>query len=106
MKLLNLSLILPLLFCLTGPAQAYTRLDCKNRTESMNVLTDVFIIRPVGFAATLAGGAVFLGTSPLTAIASIPEPHNAFDRMYEVLVGGPYVYTFVRPLGYFDNSCQ
>ncbi len=85
--------------------KAETGPDCKPRYEALNLLTDVIIVRPVGLVGTLAGGALFIGLSPFTAIANIPEPHNAFDRVGQVLVGAPYAYTFVRPLGYFSGSC-
>jgi len=84
--------------------------NCRNRNDAitgvMNVLTDVILIRPVGFAGTLGGAGLFLGLSPLTALASIPEPHDAFTKMGGILVGIPYSYTFERPLGYFSNQCD
>jgi hypothetical protein len=63
------------------------------------VLLDVLLYRPLGFVATLVGGAVFVGMSPLTAFATIPAPHDAFDKTFKILVLGPAAYTFVRPLG-------
>lgn len=93
--------------CLLNPAATLAEgmQDCRPRNESLNLITDVLVIRPVGAAATLAGAALFVATSPFTALASIPEPHNAFDRVGSLLVGTPYAYTFVRPLGYFSTSC-
>lgn len=63
------------------------------------VVIDIAIIRPASLLVTVAGAALFVGLSPLTALASIPEPHDAFAKTYEVLIGIPARYTFVRPVG-------
>lgn len=68
-------------------------------TDPGFVMLDVLLYRPLGFVATLAGGAVFVGMSPLTAFATIPAPHDAFDKTFKALVLAPAAYTFVRPLG-------
>jgi hypothetical protein len=62
-------------------------------------LLDILIYRPIGLAATLAGVGIFLGISPLTALASVPRPHDAFPQAFDILVNTPAAYTFVRPLG-------
>jgi cytochrome c biogenesis protein CcdA len=105
LKIVKLALPL-LLAAASTQAGADNTLDCKQRTDAMNLITDVVVIRPVGFAVTLAGAAVFVGLSPLTALASIPDPQDAFNRVGAVLVGAPYGYTFVRPLGEFSNTCR
>ena len=106
MKIVKLALPLVLLAAASAPARADNALDCKQRTDAMNVVTDVVVIRPVGTAATLAGALLFAGISPLTALASIPYPHDSFERVGAVLIGAPYAYTFVRPLGEFGNTCR
>ena len=106
LKLAKLMLPLVLLTCISPQANADSTPYCKPRNEAMNVLTDVVFVRPIGIAGMLAGGALFVGLSPLTALANIPEPHNAFDRVGELLIGVPYAYTFVRPLGYFSTTCS
>ncbi|WP_262965322.1 hypothetical protein [Methylobacter psychrophilus] len=63
------------------------------------ILLDVLLYRPVGVVATVIGSAVFVGVSPLIGLASIPEPHDAFAKMTEILVLAPAAYTFVRPIG-------
>ena len=78
---------------------------CKPKNQALSLATDVIVVRPLGALGTLAGGALFIGLSPFTALASIPEPHDAFTRMGAILVGAPYAYTFIRPLGYFPASC-
>ncbi|MGR8940563.1 MAG: hypothetical protein ACU83V_08200 [Gammaproteobacteria bacterium] len=62
-------------------------------------MIDVFFYRPVGLAVTLVGTGLFVGLSPLTALASVPEPHDAFHQTYKLLVAAPAGYTFVRPIG-------
>ncbi|MGR8934449.1 MAG: hypothetical protein ACU837_08695 [Gammaproteobacteria bacterium] len=63
------------------------------------VLLDIILYRPAGLAITAVGTAVFVGMSPLTAMASIAPPHDAFDKTYKVLIRAPMRYTFVRPVG-------
>lgn len=62
-------------------------------------LLDILIYRPIGLAATLAGIGLFVGISPLTALASIPRPHDAFPQAFDILINTPAAYTFARPLG-------
>ncbi len=99
-------LVLPLvLLAASLQSGADVALLCNPKNQDMNLSTDVIFVRPVGALGTLAGGALFIGLSPFTALASIPEPHDAFTRMGALLVGAPYDYTFIRPLGYFPASC-
>lgn len=63
---------------------------------------DVVLYRPAGFVATVVGSAVFIGISPLTAFASIPAPHDAFEKTAATLIGFPAKFTFERPLGVVD----
>ncbi len=63
---------------------------------------DVILVRPVGVAATVAGTAAFIGLSPLTAIAAIAEPHDAFEQMADIMIMKPARFTFQRPLGEWD----
>jgi hypothetical protein len=63
------------------------------------VMLDVLLYRPVGLIATVIGTGVYIGISPLTVLASIPEPHDAFVKTGKILILSPANYTFVRPLG-------
>jgi hypothetical protein len=63
------------------------------------VILDVIFYRPMGLVATVIGAGVFIGISPLTALASIPAPHDAFVRTSNILILAPAAYTFIRPLG-------
>ena len=62
------------------------------------VILDVLFYRPLGLAATIIGTGVFIGLSPLTAFASIPEPHDAFAKTGKILILAPAAYTFIRPV--------
>ena len=41
----------------------------------------------------------FALATPLVALASIPKPHDAFQKTAGILVLAPAAYTFARPLG-------
>ena len=51
------------------------------------------VVRPLGLAATVIGGAVFIVTSPFSLLGGNVKP--AFDY----LVADPFTFTFNRPLG-------
>ncbi|WP_305907808.1 hypothetical protein Q9L42_013885 [Methylomarinum sp. Ch1-1] len=71
-------------------------------SKDANVLIDVVILRPLGFVSMIGGAAVFLGLSPLTAFAAIPEPHDSFEKMGDILVVNPAKFTFEREVGDFS----
>ena len=53
------------------------------------------VVRPLGIAATLIGGAIFVVTLPFSALGG-----NA-DAAYDYLLADPFKFTFNRPLGEF-----
>jgi hypothetical protein len=57
------------------------------------------IIRPAWFVGTVFGAVIFIAGSPISGLASIPEPHDAFKITYEDFVEKPFNFTFRRPLG-------
>lgn len=57
---------------------------------------DAALARPVGAVATVAGFAVFLVSSPFSALG------GNIDEAWESLVASPAHYTFKRPLGHLD----
>lgn len=63
------------------------------------VAIDIMALRPLGLVTTVIGSAFFIASSPLTALASIPEPHDAFESSYKILILAPARYTFERPVG-------
>lgn len=72
------------------------------KAEPGFVLLDVILYRPLGLVVTVIGTGVFIGISPLTALASIPAPHDAFAKTGNILILAPATYTFVRPVGNRD----
>jgi hypothetical protein len=57
------------------------------------VVSDVLVLRPLGFVGTLLGGAAFVVSLPVTLAT------HQVDRSEKLLVQEPYDYTFERPLG-------
>ena len=60
---------------------------------------DILIYRPIGFAMTMTGAAVFVAVSPMLAVANLAPPHDAFDHASDMIIKTPYRFTFERPLG-------
>ena len=78
----------------------------KVESDGYDVMIDM-ILRPVGIASTLIGAGIFVGTSPLTGLASIPAPHDAFEKLGNTIVCKPFKWTFLRPSGdyRYDADC-
>jgi len=93
-KFIRFFILLPLMCC-----SAVTHSQSVEETDPGFVILDVLFYRPMGFAATIIGAGAFIGLSPLTAFASIPEPHDAFVKTAKILILAPAAYTFIRPLG-------
>ena len=93
-KLIRFFVLLPVLCC-----SSIAHSQSVEETDPGFVLLDVLLYRPVGFAVTIIGTGAFIGLSPLTALASIPEPHDAFAKTAKILILAPAAYTFIRPIG-------
>lgn len=92
-KILILAIIM---FAMTNTAQAK-----EEQLSSAVYLVDVILYRPFGLVATLTGAAVFVAISPLTALAAISHPHDAFEKTSNLLIVQPAKFTFDRPLGVY-----
>jgi hypothetical protein len=92
MKIKCLALVCSALVATTGitPARADTRHD------PGAVAADAVLGRPLCFAATIIGSAIFVVSLPVAATSG--SIHSAADA----LVGAPARATFVRPLGDFS----
>lgn len=64
-------------------------------TDPAEVAADALVVRPVGFAATVVGAAIFVVALPFAAISG--DVHNTG----RALVGAPAKFTFQRRLGEF-----
>ena len=62
------------------------------------IVADVFIARPLGIMATLAGSALYVVSLPFTV------PARGTEQAKRVLVAYPFHYTFSRPLGEFHDD--
>jgi hypothetical protein len=88
---------------LTVSASSYAATPT-SEPDGYDVLIDAVFLRPLGLVGTVAGAAAFVGLSPLVALANIPAPHDAFDRLANTLVIKPAKYTFKRPVGDYDYN--
>lgn len=68
------------------------------------VYGDVLIYRPIGFAMTMTGTAIFVAISPMLAIGNFAPPHDAFDDSFRMLVETPFNFTFNRPIGVMKSD--
>ncbi|MGD7036068.1 hypothetical protein [Methylotuvimicrobium buryatense] len=93
------TLAIIMMLSLASPSFAQKRID---EPDGHDVLLDVILLRPIGFVGLIAGTVSFIATSPFTAIATIPKPHDAFSKMAKFLIVKPAKYTFVRQAGDLD----
>ena len=64
-------------------------------------IADVMFLRPLGLVTTVVGTAVFVGISPLTWMAAIAPPHDAYTKLADLMIARPARFTFDRPLGVY-----
>jgi hypothetical protein len=77
------------------PAAAAAQ-DFEDRGE-VNIIFDALLLRPMGLAVTVLGGALFaLPVAPIVALTRPQDLHKPLDY----LVMRPYRYTFQDPLGH------
>ena len=82
---------------LSQPEYSTTEIDDSSPTTK-DILSEL-IIRPVAVIASATGLALFVIASPVSGLASIPEPHDAFKTTWDDFVVTPYHFAFRRPLG-------
>jgi len=68
--------------------------ESSSRPSAGAVVSDVLVLRPLGFAGTILGSAAFVVSLPVTLAT------HKVDRAEKLLVEEPYDYTFERPLGH------
>ena len=73
--------------------------ESSSRPSAGAVVSDVLVLRPLGFAGTILGSAAFVVSLPVTLAT------HKVDRAEKLLVEEPYDYTFERPLRHrqFDD---
>ncbi|ADE14564.1 conserved hypothetical protein [Nitrosococcus halophilus Nc 4] len=106
-KMPTLVLIIILVLTIIGSPAFSQEKEPQNTEEprwtAPEALTEVLILRPVGLVGTIVGTAVFIGISPLTALASIAD-REAFKVTAQTLVVAPAEFTFKRPLGHYEKD--
>ena len=100
-------LLLPLSVQADGfESEPYVEASVENEAESLatsdapnfgSKLFDCMVLRPLGFATVLIGGAFFLPAALLTS----PGGMDSVEYAYEIFVTSPVEDTFKRPLGEF-----
>jgi len=66
--------------------------------DPATIAGDIALVRPLGLAATVVGGAIFIVCLPI-ALTS-----GSVNSIADALVGKPFSYTFKRPLGDFTGD--
>ena len=66
-----------------------------------DVIAEILIARPLGLVGTVVGTGIFIGIIPLTFLASMPKPHDGFQKAADALIFAPAWFTFQRPLGVY-----
>ena len=98
------SLVLLVSVAIATPSHAQTQQQVES--DGYDVMMDIFL-RPVGIVGTIVGAGLFVGLSPITALAAIPSPHDAFEKLGNTIVCKPFKWTFYRPVGdyEYDGDC-
>ncbi len=91
-KITSIFAALVLMFVLSSVSIASTRGPAPGPSAGA-VVSDVLVLRPLGFVGTVLGGAAFIVSLPVTLAT------HKVDRAEKLLVQEPYDYTFERPLG-------
>lgn len=99
MKLIN-SVFITLVLAASAPVFANDQ-PVVVAPRGVDFMTDV-VLRPVGFVGTLVGTGLYLLFTPLTAISAINPPHDAFEKLANILVLNPAKFTFTRPVGDYN----
>ena len=87
-KLVVIAVLAGLLMGVSAP-QAYAYQE----GDGGAMLLDLFVLRPIGFVAMVAGSVIFVGALPISL------PSRSVGKSFDALVKEPAYYTFVRHLG-------
>ena len=82
----------------------YTPPEADNTSPTAKDMWSEVIIRPVAVLGSITGLALFIVASPISGLASIPEPHDAFQTTWDDFVVTPYHFAFRRPFGDYSNE--
>lgn len=85
---------LALSLLLVVPAVSHAAAELDETPTMLSMVTDVALTRPVMFAVTIVGSVAFVVSLPFSAAG------GNIGETAEVLVVGPAMTTFVRPVGH------
>ncbi len=97
MKIQLSALLFILLLSITSVSFAEYRSFDDGETSEGEIAVDLFIARPLGLVGTVLGTVVH-GVGLIFSI-----PGGNVSESSEILVKDPFSYTFIRPLGHFEN---
>ena len=66
--------------------------------DTTNMVADIVIVRPLGFAALIGGSVLYIISWPIAAIT------HSTDRTYQAFVKEPCDFVFKRPIGEFSSG--
>ena len=92
-KLLAVTMVCMLLTVASGYAEE-TR---SQEPDAIAMVADSVVARPLGLASVAIGFVAFAVSSPFSALG------GNIGEAWDVLVVSPARFTFVRPLGHFDD---
>jgi len=85
-----------MVFSASGAAFAVEDVD-KKEASGPEMILDILVLRPVGIAATAVGTGFFIISLPFSL------PTGSVKLAARKLVADPFVFTFMRPVG-FDTA--
>jgi uncharacterized protein YbjT (DUF2867 family) len=91
MKKLTTIILVVSILAVTSPALA------GDGDRGFGATVDILLVRPVSFAATVVGTAVFIVSLPFSI------PSKSVGATAKTLVAEPFNYTFTRPVGVFNE---
>jgi hypothetical protein len=92
-EIATMMFIVFLIFALNSIALAASQGDGSSKPSAGAVVSDILVLRPLGLAGTVLGGAAFVVSLPVTLAT------HKVESAEKILVEEPFSYTFERPLG-------
>ena len=90
-------LLVALALTIASAPQCFASGRSTTTTDPAYVTWDILVLRPVCFAFTVAGSALFVISLPVAATS------KSVHQVAQTLVVRPAKATFIRPIGYVDD---
>lgn len=88
-----MAVLLVLMVFSSGTAFALDEIE-RREPSAPEMVLDLFVLRPGGIVATVAGTGIFVVALPFTL------PTGSVGVSARKLIADPFAFTFMRPLGY------